>query len=212
MNRDGYWARRLYELLERRFLPVARQRNGRPDQVTWAGLWLSLAAGLAFVLSAVLGGLLLALAGLCDVADGYLARQTGGKTDAGAFLDSVLDRYGELFILAGIWGNMYRQGVAVVPATLLVIAALGGSFLVSYARARGEALGVEYGGGLLQRGERILLFIVAALLDPVLPWPMLLPATAVIAVGANLTAAWRVFTIRNLLVCRAEESSGGGHS
>jgi len=199
MQRDGFWARQLYDFLEHYFLPVATRRGWRANQLTRLGLWLSAATGIAFFFSPATGGLLLALAGVCDVADGLLARHTRSKSAAGAFLDSVLDRYSELFVFTGLWGHLYHRGMDPQSATLLIIAALGGSLMVSYARARGEGLGIEHKGGLFQRPERVVLIIVAALLEALLGWSLVAPAVGILAVGTNLTAIYRIFSIRNLL-------------
>ncbi len=199
MERHGFWAGLVYDTLERHFLPLAARRGWRPDQVTWTGLWLSAATGIAFFFSPAAGGLLLILAGLCDVADGLLAREQKRKSAAGAFLDSTLDRYAEIFVFTGLWGHLYHHGMDAQSATLLVIAALGGSLMVSYARARGEGLGVKHTAGFFQRTQRVVTVIVAALAEALFGWPILALAVGVLAVGTNLTALYRIFSIRNLL-------------
>jgi phosphatidylglycerophosphate synthase len=90
-------------------------------------------------------------AGMLDVLDGRLARATNRSSQAGAFLDSVSDRWGELFVLSGFaW---YLRDSAWLGAVLL---ALAGSMMVSYTRARGEGLDIDLDGGTMQRAERIL--------------------------------------------------------
>ncbi len=202
MERHGFWAGLVYDALERYFLPLADRHGWRPGQVTWAGLWLSAATGIAFFFSPAAGALLLILAGLCDMADGLLARRQRRESAAGAFLDSTLDRYAEIFVFTGLWGHLYHQGMDAQSATLLVVAALGGSLMVSYARARGEGLGVEHTAGLFQRTERLVTIIIAALAEALFGWPLISLAVALLAVGTNLTALYRIFSIRNLLAER----------
>jgi CDP-diacylglycerol--glycerol-3-phosphate 3-phosphatidyltransferase len=114
-----------------------------------------------------------------------LAR-AGQVSPFGAFLDSVLDRYSDLLVLAGLLFLFVRLGRAVdVVATL---AALVGTVMVSYTRARAESIGVECKVGLMERGERLLILIAGALAD------LLIPAVWVVAAGANATALHRSST------------------
>ncbi|MEW6220075.1 MAG: CDP-alcohol phosphatidyltransferase family protein, partial [Thermodesulfobacteriota bacterium] len=172
------------------------------DRLSWLGLALSAVAAGLFLLHPAAGALALALAGLCDTLDGLLARQAGMATPAGAFLDSVLDRYGEVLVMTGIWGSLIGRGQGVVLATLCILAALSGSLLVSYTRARGEGLGVACTEGWLQRSERLLVLIAAGLLDGLAPGQVLLAAVTLIALGSHLTAADRFRVIRRQLLTR----------
>lgn len=169
--------------------PVARAFLGarvRPNQLTVLGLCVSALSAVAFAADRQRwGGLLLALAGALDILDGALARASGQVSPFGAFLDSVLDRYSDLLVLAGIGFLFMRFGRAVdVVATM---AALIGTVMVSYTRARAESVGVECKVGFMERGERILTLIAGALVD------LLVPAVWVVAVGANVTAVHRIF-------------------
>ena len=169
--------------------PVARALLGariRPNQLTVLGLFCSAASAAAFAFGRQRwGGVLLALAGICDILDGALARVSGQVSPFGAFLDSVLDRYSDLLVLAGLVFLYVRFGRAMdVVATL---AALVGTVMVSYIRARAESVGVECKVGLMERGERLLVLIAGALFD------LLVPAIWVVAVGANATAAHRIW-------------------
>jgi CDP-diacylglycerol--glycerol-3-phosphate 3-phosphatidyltransferase len=168
--------------------PVARallRARIQPNQLTILGLAISGLSALAFASDRQRwGGVLLALAGACDVLDGALARASSQVSPFGAFLDSVLDRYSDLLVLAGLivlFGRLGRG--ADVVATL---AALIGTVMVSYTRARAESIGVECKVGLMERGERLLVLIAGALLG------LLVPAVWVVAVGANATAVHRI--------------------
>lgn len=172
--------------------PVARVLLGvrvRPNQLTVLGLVCSALSAWAFVAGAPrLGGLILALAGALDILDGALARASGQVSPFGAFLDSVLDRYSDLLVLAGIILHFVRTGEPGSAAAGLL--ALIGTVMVSYTRARAESLGVECRVGLMERGERLLILIVGALLG------LLTAAVWVVALGANLTAIHRIVHVR----------------
>lgn len=174
--------------------PVARALLAarlRPNQLSLLGLVCSGLAALAFATDhARLGGLLLALAGGLDILDGALARVAGQVSPFGAFLDSVLDRYSDLLVLSGIVVHYVQAGV--LRGVLATLAALVGTVMVSYTRARAESVGVDCRVGLMERGERLLVLIAGALLGG------LFPAVVVLAVGANLTALHRIGHTRRL--------------
>jgi CDP-diacylglycerol--glycerol-3-phosphate 3-phosphatidyltransferase len=109
------------------------------------------------------GGALLLVSGLFDMLDGALARVENSQSDFGAFLDSLLDRYSEATILlALIYIFTIRQQTANV---LLVYGVAIGSILISYARARAEALGLEAKVGIAPRPERVLILGAGLLIN-----------------------------------------------
>jgi CDP-diacylglycerol--glycerol-3-phosphate 3-phosphatidyltransferase len=177
-----------------------------PDQLTVLGLLLSVGAAFAASRGAWgLAGLLLLAGGLCDMLDGELARSTGRASPAGAFLDSNLDRLGEAALLFGVAAGLPdRRGV------FAALAALVASLLVSYARARGEGLGVDCPPFGWERPHRLIVLLVALLAAPVLPpgraLQVLTLAAAAVAVGAGVTAAGRIVVIQRIL--RAREGPG----
>jgi phosphatidylglycerophosphate synthase len=168
--------------------PVARAMVGlrlRPNQLSCFGLVCSMIAAAAFAADQRRAGALsLALAGALDILDGALARVSGQASPYGAFLDSVLDRYSDLLVLAGIVFLFARLGR--LEAVAAVLLALIGTVMVSYTRARAESVDVECRVGLMERGERMLVLILGALLD------LLVPAIWVVAIGANVTAVHRI--------------------
>jgi archaetidylinositol phosphate synthase len=104
------------------------------------------------------GGVFLLISGFADVLDGSVARAKGSVSSRGAFLDSTFDRLGELLVFIGIF--MGR-----ISDPLLILIALSFSLLVSYARARGESLGLKLSGtGIGERAERILVLSIASIL------------------------------------------------
>jgi CDP-diacylglycerol--glycerol-3-phosphate 3-phosphatidyltransferase len=167
-----------------------------------AGALLGLAAGTAYGFGAfAVAGWLVLLGGAADVFDGRIARARGLASRSGAFLDSTLDRFAETFAYAGLVIRFGAQPWRALAAAL----ALGGSLLVSYARARGEGLGISYRGGLMQRAERLVLLALASLLDPAaaaVGWPrgrLLALALAAIAAGSLGTALQRTAAIARAL-------------
>jgi CDP-diacylglycerol--glycerol-3-phosphate 3-phosphatidyltransferase len=172
--------------------PVARALLGlrlRPNQLSCLGTVCSVAAAVAFAADRRrTAALCLALSGTLDILDGALARVSGQVSPFGAFLDSVLDRYSDLLVLAGlVFLFMRLNRPEDVAATLL---ALIGTVMVSYTRARAESVGVECRVGFMERGERILVLLAGALFD------LLVPAIWIVAVGANATALQRIVHTR----------------
>lgn len=135
--------------------PLERLLIGRvsPNVITAASLLLCGVTGLAAALGHLPGAVwLYAFAGILDVLDGRLARHAGKPSVAGALFDSVSDRWGELFVFTGYAWYLHDS-----LWLLAVMAAMGGSMMVSYTRARAEGLGIELSGGVMQRAERIVL-------------------------------------------------------
>lgn len=166
-----------------------------PTAFNLLGVAFGVLAGVCFATGRVnLGGWAVLLGGAADVLDGRIARARDMANQRGAFLDSTLDRFAEVGAFVGL-AVMYR---ASAPALALVATALGGSLLVSYARARGESLGVVCKVGVMQRAERLLLVGFGGILDPaVTAWQewtagtLLLGLIGLMAVGTIGTAAYR---------------------
>jgi len=145
-----------------------------------------------------LAGWAILLGGWADIVDGRIARALGVASEHGAFLDSTLDRFAEFAAFVGLAVLFQGSDVALV----LVVTALGGSQLVSYARARGESVGVVCKLGIMQRAERLLLLGFGAILDPaVSAWAgrsqgsLMTVVLAVVAVGTLGTAIFRTWWI-----------------
>ncbi len=124
-----------------------------------------------------------------DVVDGTLARITGQESDFGAFLDSTIDRIEEIIMYGALLAHLLRFHTDVLFAALLVLAALTGSLMVSYTRARAEGLGYECDVGLLTRFERMVLFILALLTG----WYE--PLLGIIAVLSYFTTFQRIMAV-----------------
>lgn len=118
----------------------------------------SLAYSRIFLGDEFYGGVFLLISGFADVLDGSVARAKGSVSSRGAFVDSTFDRLGEFLVFIGIL-------IGRISDPLLVLAALSFSLLVSYARARGESLGISLSGiGIGERAERILVLSVSSIL------------------------------------------------
>jgi CDP-diacylglycerol--glycerol-3-phosphate 3-phosphatidyltransferase len=144
------------------------------------------------------GGLAFVIGSIADILDGALARAGGKQTPFGGFLDSTLDRVGEGLVLGAIALVFMRDGKELALA--LAVAAIGGSFLVPYARAKAEALGIKGDVGIGSRAERVAVIGIGLGLAPwgVLPW-----AIGVLAAAAWITVLQRILHVRRELLARS---------
>lgn len=182
--------------------PVARAliRGGvHPNTITTLGTLVVIGSGVAFGYGFIrLAGALLLLSGVFDILDGQVARQGGKITTFGAFYDSTLDRLGEGAVFAGLiffflTGPLPNE--LKVRAVGVALVALVASLLVSYTRARAEALGVECKVGIAARAERILLLGIPSLVFGAGPWRpgvLLFGIVALLAIVSAITVIQRV--------------------
>lgn len=186
---------------------IALRLGLSPGFFNFAGLGFGLLSGVAIGLGNLdLGGWAIALGGVADILDGRIARVRGLASRYGAFIDSTLDRFVEVFAFLGF--GVYLARFESGP--LLAMAAITGSLLVSYTRARGESVGVLCKGGLMQRAERLVLTCLACLADAALSPALRLPegslvlgVVGLIALGTFATAVHRTLWIARRL--RAED-------
>ena len=168
--------------------PAVRWLSARritPNQVTLAALGLGLLAALCIGAGWLrLGALVLIVAGLGDLVDGMLARATDQASPFGAFFDSTLDRLSEGAVLAAVAYRFASDGRPLLVA--LVVLALLGSLLVSYTRARAEALDIDCKIGLMSRAERMVLLIAGLLLGLLGPAIVLMAALTLYTVGQRM--------------------------
>ncbi len=176
---------------------VAVRLRIHPDVLSWASLVLHLAAAWLLAGGAFgLGGWVLVFGAACDALDGAVARARGLASDAGEVLDAAVDRWAEMAVFFG-YAWYYRF---LGWGFLLACAACAGAVLVSYARAKGEAYGIDAKMGVMQRHERAAWLATATILSAV--WQLWRPgegpprhglvlfALGAIAVLANWTG-WR---------------------
>ncbi|HSG28067.1 MAG TPA: CDP-alcohol phosphatidyltransferase family protein [Candidatus Krumholzibacterium sp.] len=173
-----------------------------PMGITLFGIALSVLGALYVARGNLFSGaLILILSGLCDVIDGSLARSQDKVSTFGAFIDSSGDRVSELAYFAGLVFFFIRQDPVNEVLVFFVLAALAGSFLTSYARARAEGLGLECSVGILERPERIALLTAGLMFGRV----VLTAVIVVLAAMSCFTFVQRVLHVRKI-------TSGGGLS
>ncbi len=161
------------------------ERQVTPNQATLAALALSLLAALCIGAGWLRpGALVLIVAGLGDLVDGMLARATDQASPFGAFFDSTLDRLSEGTVLAAVAYRFASDGRPLLVAAVAL--ALLGSLLVSYVRARAEALDIDCKIGLMSRAERMVLLIAGLLLGLLGPAVLLLAVLTLYTVGQRV--------------------------
>jgi CDP-diacylglycerol---glycerol-3-phosphate 3-phosphatidyltransferase len=182
-------------LIESRLTPNAISLTGLVGNLVAAALILEehfVLAGVAFILGS-----------LCDMLDGRYSRMSGKGTPFGAFLDSTLDRIEEGIVLAAvaIWFAKSSNDVAVGATVLTVV----GSYMVSYTRARAEALGVECKVGIASRAVRVVILSAGLLFadgEIVADLDLLEPAVYAMAALTIFTTFQRVFHVRRQLAAQ----------
>ena len=147
-----------------------------------------------------LGAFVFVVGSLLDILDGALARAGGKTTPFGAFLDSTTDRISEGFMLTAIAYVLARHDHPVFVAVAMI--AVAGSFLVSYTRAKAEALGLRGDVGIGSRAERVVVITGGLVFAPwgLLPW-----ALVILACTAWITVAQRVLHVRKQLMEASSE-------
>lgn len=183
-----------------------------PNMVTTVGLLGNMAAAALLVYAGMtqgvdgpnygivtLAGVVIILSSLFDMLDGQVARLGGMVSKFGALYDSVLDRYCELFTLGGV--AFYLMSCDDMIGALLTFLALVGSMMVSYVRARAEALGANCSVGLMQRPERVVVTSIAVIAAGIAHLNLIVViGMALIALLANITAVVRILHSRSKLI------------
>lgn len=164
----------------------------KADHLTVLGVVMAVVTSVAVANGALrLGLLCLVLCAVPDVLDGAVAKASGTASPRGAFFDSVSDRVADTFLFGGMaWYLSSQPGagrIAVLP-----LAVLGASLIISYERAKAEALGYDAKGGLMERAERLIAIGLALLFQPAMIailWVML--ALTVVTAGQRFVKVWR---------------------
>ncbi len=156
-----------------------------PNVLTFIGLLINIWAAFLFAAGRFrAAGLVVIGAGLFDMVDGRVARETNRVTKFGGFFDSVLDRYSDLALFMGLL--VYYASINRFFYIVLTAIVMTGSVMVSYARARAECIIPQCKVGFLERPERIVLIIIGALFD------RMAPVLWVIAILSNVTVIHRM--------------------
>jgi CDP-diacylglycerol--glycerol-3-phosphate 3-phosphatidyltransferase len=175
-----------------------------PNTISLTGFALNLvAAALVWQELFVWGGIAFIVGSVCDTLDGRYSRMSGKGTQFGAFLDSTLDRIEEGIVLTAVAYTFAKDGKDLAVAAVVV--AVLASLMVSYTRARAEALGVECKVGIANRAVRVVILsagIVFADLD------FLEPAVYVLAALGTITVLQRIFHVRKELKRQQEPAAG----
>ena len=187
---------------------LARTRVS-PTALTVTGVALCIAGGIVVhfqyrnhLLYYWLGAGIFVVGSILDILDGALARAGAKSTPFGAFIDSATDRIGEAFMLGSI-GLIFAQSGNQTALAFTFAALAGGTFLVSYTRAKAEALGLRGDTGLASRAERVILITIGLI---VAPWGGLQWAIYVVAATAWVTVAQRTWSVRRQLALQDKTS------
>jgi CDP-diacylglycerol--glycerol-3-phosphate 3-phosphatidyltransferase len=192
-------------LASRSIVGLARTRV-TPNALTAAGVTLCVLASVLVyfeyrneLLFFWLGAVVFVVGSILDILDGALARAGGKTTPFGAFIDSTTDRISEAFMLGAIALVFTRDGSELGVG--LTVAAIAGSLLVSYTRARAEALGLRGDVGIGSRAERVVVITAGLVLAP---WVPLELALGLLAATAWVTVVQRVLHVRSQLRSRGD--------
>ena len=161
-----------------------------PNFFTTIGFILTIGAAVLFATGYIrIAGIIVLLAGTFDIVDGKVARLSNRVTKFGALYDSTLDRYSEVIMFFGL--AFYFVKADMFITSIAVSFALGGSVMVSYIRARAEALGFQCKVGIMQRPERVVYIGFGAIIHLF----ALVFAILLIAIFANVTAIQRIYHV-----------------
>jgi phosphatidylglycerophosphate synthase len=180
----------LGHFLDRPLSPVAKRLKVNPNVITVTGFLITTAAAITIPYNLKLGGILILCGGLFDIFDGVIARVNNRSTSFGAFLDSVLDRYSDSFLLIGfLWFFLKNNSIL---GMFLSLGTIVGTLIISYTRARAEALGRDCHTGLMERPERIILMIFGALTGLVLPVMWIMLVLTHVTVVQRILHVWKL--------------------
>jgi CDP-diacylglycerol--glycerol-3-phosphate 3-phosphatidyltransferase len=186
-----------------------------PNVITTLGTGCTLAAAAIYAFGHIsIAGWVLGVTAIFDVLDGTVARRTGRETTFGAFYDSSLDRISDGAILAGLT-VFYATDTSrhSVPMVVVCLAAIIGTFLTSYTRARAEALGIDAKVGLIQRAERVVLLSAPqALFGLAFNGWVLAAIIALLAVTSWITAVQRIAFVHRVTAIPAPGRPAAGVS
>lgn len=173
--------------------PIIRfciRRRVQPNLITTIGFVFSVGAALAFASDNVQwAGAILLFSGTFDIIDGKVARATGMSSKFGSFFDSTMDRLSDMIIFLGLL-HMYL-GKGHQEMIWVIMLAVIGSLMVSYARSKAEALGINCSVGLFQRPERVVYLGFGAILGHMTLYYVIW----FLAIVSNLTVIQRIFHV-----------------
>jgi CDP-diacylglycerol---glycerol-3-phosphate 3-phosphatidyltransferase len=185
----------VYRIIEPVTRALVRWRV-HPNTISTVGFGVTVAAGYLYHLDHVrVAGLFVILGGVLDIFDGRVARESGLASKFGSFYDSTLDRLSEIVVFLGLLSlyNQYGRELADVWMVYVIFLAMGGGLMVSYTRAKAEALGLDCNVGFMQRAERVLLLGGGSLAFGLM-WDgvVLMAILVILAITSVITAVQRV--------------------
>lgn len=163
-----------------------------PNMATLIGLGLNIVVAIILGFGhPIVAGVLLLLASAFDMVDGSIARATNTVSKFGGFFDSTIDRYSEIVVYVGLlaWLNTTSDDHL---GSMLTLVAATGALMISYARARAEAIGYKASVGLVARPERVVLLALCLIIKQ----PMW--ALWILAILTHVTAVWRIVHVYRL--------------
>jgi CDP-diacylglycerol--glycerol-3-phosphate 3-phosphatidyltransferase len=162
----------------------------QPNLITMIGFAVTVCAALAFASDNVQwAGAILLFSGTFDIIDGKVARATGMSSKFGSFFDSTMDRLSDMIIFLGLLYFYLEKGSR--EMIWVIMLAVIGSLMVSYARSKAEALGIKCSVGLFQRPERVVYLGFGAILGHVVLYYVIW----FLAIASNLTVIQRIFHV-----------------
>lgn len=194
----GWWVNRIMRPIEN----ICLKMDIHPNTVTMIGFIFNIFVGVLYASGHFLwGGWLLLFAASFDFLDGRIARMTGKVSATGGYLDSILDRYIDMVLFAGL--ATYYRGTFIY---YFALGAILGTFMVSYTKAKAESMGIKCDVGLMQRPERIVLLGLGSIFSSILqiaimpfwtppyvpPQHLLILIIIIMAVLTNMTALHRI--------------------
>ncbi|UCC72377.1 MAG: CDP-alcohol phosphatidyltransferase family protein [Gemmatimonadota bacterium] len=175
------------------------RKRVHPNALSTIGFLVTMSSAFAFGYNHIrTAGVLILLGGLFDLFDGRVARATGLASEFGAFYDSTLDRISEIAVYIGLLSlyNTYHPQLGDVGTIYAIMLAMAGSLMISYTRARAQGLGIDCKVGLMQRGERVVMIGLAALLFGGESSGLALRVVIIaVAILTNLTAIHRIIWV-----------------
>jgi CDP-diacylglycerol--glycerol-3-phosphate 3-phosphatidyltransferase len=191
---DGNWR----ETVEKGVDPIGeglRKMGISADVLTCVGIAMSVATAFIIGNGYLRWGFVAMLAtGIPDLLDGAVAKASGSASKRGAFFDSSIDRFSDAFVFGGI--SWYYAANFPGTLSILPVAVMSAALITSYLRAKGELLGYDAKGGIMERAERFILLAVGLafprLLEPVL-WVMLVLTS--VTVIQRFFKVWKQATV-----------------
>lgn len=182
---------RFGHVLDKPLSHVAKRLKVNPNLITVAGFLITTVAAITLPFHLMFGGILILCGGLFDMLDGVIARANNRTTSFGAFLDSVLDRYSDSFLLIGfLWFFLRNDSMLGI---FLSLGTMVGTLIISYTRARAEGLGRDCRTGLMERPERIIFMAFGAITG----WT--LQIMWILFVLTHVTVIQRIYHVRKLM-------------